>query len=97
MSLVLIDEIGANCAPEISLPFQWAISEKLLSLPQSIALLVTHNMWMQQLLQYACTFSLSMHKYKIAYQEIDVTELDSNYFDNKEFYKKLIEKRSRLG
>jgi len=46
MSLVLIDEIGANCSPEVSLPFQWAFSEKLLSLPQSITMLATHNVWM---------------------------------------------------
>ena len=83
---MLIDEIGSSCAPETSLPFMWSVSEKLMSLPANITLLVTHNMWMQSLMQYPCTFQLTMHRHKLTEQEIDVTELEPEYFKDKAFF-----------
>ena len=76
MSIVILDELGASSAPTTSLPYTWTIAECLLSAPECLTLIATHNPWMLSLLMYPCSVNLTVYKYRITEDQIEVSELN---------------------
>lgn len=66
MSLILLDELGATCAPTKSLPYMWSIAESLLAEDKTITLLVTHNQWVKHLSDvYPCSVAWTVYKFHL--------------------------------